>query len=56
MDDRSEADAIAREPWFWPKFSTSKLSEAIERPLSDPNWQTRVLNAYAQTSMRKVRS
>lgn len=49
MSMREEADAIAREPWFWPNYRTSKLAQAIERPLSDPSWQNGVLNAYAQT-------
>lgn len=50
MGEREEADATSREPGFWPNYrSPTKLAEAIQMPLADPHWQTRVLNGYAQT-------
>lgn len=36
-----------RAPGFWPSYvEPSPLARAIQMPLADPNWQTRVLNAY----------
>ena len=50
---REQADAASREPGFWPNYrAPTKLAEAIQMPLADPNWQTRVLNGYAQTNQR----
>lgn len=54
MNDRQKADAISKEPGFWPNFQEpSKLAQAIQMPLSDPNWQQRVLNGYSQTKFTK---
>lgn len=53
LTPRQEADAIAREPWFWPEpHEPTPLAKAIQMPLADPNWQTRVLNGYVQTNQR----
>ncbi len=36
-----------RAPGFWPEYvEPTPLARAIQMPLADPNWQTRVLNAY----------
>jgi len=51
---RETADAISRSLGFWPSYTApTKLAEAIQMPLANPNWQTRVLNAYAQTKGQK---
>lgn len=35
------------EPGFWPNYrEPTPLARAIQYPLSDPNWQSRVLNGY----------
>lgn len=35
------------EPGFWPNYQEpTPLAKAIQYPLADPNWQSRVLNAY----------
>lgn len=38
------------EPGFWPNYeeanNPSPLAKAIQAPLNDPQWQSRVLNAY----------
>jgi len=35
------------EPGFWPNYQEpTPLAKAIQYPLNDPNWQSRVLNAY----------
>lgn len=40
------------EPGFWPNSfdanNPSPLAEAIQFPLADPNWQSRVLNGYTK--------
>jgi hypothetical protein len=37
-------------PAFWAEYHppASRVAAAIQMPLSDPNWQSRVLNAYLQ--------
>ena len=48
--ERQKANALTKEPGFWPNYKApSKLAEAIMMPLAGLNWQTRVLNGYAQT-------
>lgn len=35
------------EPGFWPNYQEpTPLANAIQYPLNDPNWQSRVLNGY----------
>lgn len=50
---REQADAISKEPGFWPNYSEpTPLARAVGMPLADPHWQNRVLNGYAVTKQR----
>ena len=53
LEARRQADLATLEPGFWPNWQApNPLSVAIQMPLADTNWQTRVLNGYARTSQR----
>lgn len=54
-DRRREADAIAREPWFFPEpHEPPPLAHAVQMPLSDPHWQSRVINGYVKTKLYAI--
>ena len=37
------------QPGFWPNYrEPTPLARAIQYPLADPNWQSRVLNGYVR--------
>ena len=55
MTPRQEADAIAKEPGFWPNYQEpTPMAEAIQFPLADPQWQSRVINAYMKKPKKTV--
>jgi hypothetical protein len=47
-DVLARVEGADRAPGFWPNYrEPTPLARAIQYPLADPNWQNRVLNAYA---------
>lgn len=52
---KQQADAIAREPWFFPNYrEPTPLARAIQMPLADPLWIDRVVGAYSRRAKREA--